>query len=132
MRALILILLISTTAISQDQRQISYDRLKEFAKLLEHKKQTDSIFIQYRVEMLLKDSIIANRGLIIKQYEAEVVPSYQNRIRLKDSTIQTTNQIFNIKETYYKDEVKRQKRKKWVWVGTGALIGLVFGVVVSN
>ena len=125
-------LTLSQTITSSDSRNITYDRLNEFAKLIEYKKRSDSLFAQFKVEVSLKDSILKNREKVIFQYKNEIVPGFERRIEIKDSTLSTQDQIFKIKETYYTEEIRQQKRKKWTWLGGGALVGLLIGVIFGG
>jgi len=90
------------------------------------------LFAQYKTEISFKDSILKNREKVIFQYEEELVPAFERRIELKDSTISTQNQIFKVKESFYKEEVKQQRKKKWTWLGGGALVGLLLGLVFGG
>lgn len=124
--------ILSQTTTNSDSRDISYERLNEFAKLIEYKRQADTLFAQYRVELALKDTLLSNRDKVLFQYENEIVPGFQRRIEIKDSTISTQNQIFRVKEDYYSEEIKQQKNKKWTWLGAGTLFGLILGIVFGG
>ncbi len=119
---------LSQTTTSTDKRDITYERLNEFAKLIEYKRQADTLFTQLRLEMALKDSLLTNRDALIFQYKNELVPTLERRIEIKDSSIANQNQIFRVKEQYYTEEIKQQKNKKWTWLGGGALVGLLVGI----
>lgn len=119
---------LSQTTTSTDKRDITYERLNEFAKLIEYKRQADTLFTQFRLEMALKDSLLTNRDALIFQYKNELVPTLERRIEIKDSSIANQNQIFRVKEQFYTEEIKQQKNKKWTWLGGGALVGLLVGI----
>ena len=124
--------ILSQTTTSSDSRDITYERLNEFAKLIEYKRRSDTLFAQYKLELALKDSLLLNRKLTLEQYEQEIIPGYERRIQIKDSTISTQNQIFSLKEDFYTEEIKQQKSKKWTWLGGGALLGLLMGIVFGG
>lgn len=133
--SLICALIANYSIVSQtitDTREITYDRLNEFAKLVEHRKQSDSLLVQFGIESAFKDSLLINRDNVILQYKNEVVPALEARIRIKDSIIGTNRQIFGLKEEVYEAEIKTQKSKKWTWLGGGALLGLILGVVFGG
>ena len=124
--------ILSQTTTNSDSRDITYERLNEFAKLIEYKRQSDTLFTQYKLELALKDSLLLNRKLTLEQYELEIIPGYERRIQIKDSTISTQKQIFSLKEDFYTEEIKQQKNKKWTWLGGGALFGLLMGIVFGG
>jgi len=113
-------------------RDISYYRLGEFAKFVEHKRVSDSLVKAKTGQIKSLQLVIDTDQATIFQYEFEVVPALERRIEVKDSTI--TNQgeksklLLDLKDV----QLKRQKNKKWEWLGGGALIGLILGVVFGG
>ncbi len=115
----------SQTISSTESRKITYNKLGEFAKYVKYKEQTDTLLPIYLKELSLKDSLLSIKDKKLFQYEFSVIPSYKSRIAIKDSTINNHQKIFTIKEDMYTSEIKRQKGKKWQWLGGGTLISVL-------
>lgn len=114
------------------KREVSYFRLGEFAKFVEHKRVSDSIVKAKRGEIRGLQLIIDTDQAKLKQYEFVIVPALERRIEVKDSTIvnqgQKSKLLLDLKDT----QLKRQKNKKWEWLGGGALLGVILALVFGG
>jgi hypothetical protein len=116
----------SQTISDTDSREITYEKLGEFAKFVVYKDSSETIFSSYRKELKLKDSIILTKQL---------------RLNFKDSTINTfykinqNNEIQIIKKDGLLEisdiMYKEQKRKKWNFGIYGVILGTLLGIVLG-
>lgn len=106
----------------------------------------DSVVIRYKNEYIpYYDTITNDTALCLpKKYVDTLVLSYQNiineadtLIKVKSLTIDNLTVQNTIKDTIinnyqdneliYKEEIKKQKKKKWLFFGGGVGIGYIFG-----
>lgn len=135
--SIVAIILFSTLTHSQNnsstlERKISYFTLNEFGKLLEHSNRTDSILVVRETELKSLHLVVDTDQKTIFQLEKFVIPSLNNKIQVRDSTIINQNTVFKTKLEVKDVELKEQKNKKWTWLGGGTLIGIILGLVFGG
>jgi hypothetical protein len=106
-------------------RQISYERLNEFAKLHAYSIGQDSIILSLDKQLSLKDSILTVKNQIIETYEAEIVPAYKTIQRNDQETIEAQESIIRYKDA----QISIQKGKKWTWGVVGVLLGYIISLL---
>jgi len=81
----------------------------------------DSLFKQSKLHKqntrFLKDSVIQPLKLLSVEKQAEA---------------KLHKEKYNLQEQYYKSELKRQKGKKWTWLGVGGGVGIILGILLSK
>ena len=110
-----------------DSTNISYKELTEVAKFVVFKDSATNIFNQFRVELQLKDSIISIKDLKIREYNI-MIPNLKSVSKNKDSIINNKSSLLEISDI----KLKSQKSKKWVWLGGGALVGMVLSLLLGS
>ncbi len=121
------------------------------ASLIAYSQNTDSLTISYKQANEITNGLI-NEGKLKLSYKAlekenqslynAYLKSENINISYKDTVVPTLKSIIINKEkeidshkNYTKNvelTLKRQKSKKWTWLGGGTLIGLIIGVVFAN
>ena len=130
----VILLLINTTwihsqnSLDTDSTKIAYKELTEVAKYVAYKDSTKNIFTQYHKELNLKDSIISIKDLKIKEYSTVLVPTLKTTLRKKDSIILNKDGLLEISDI----KLKSQTSKKWAWLGSGALIGVLAALLIGG
>ena len=107
---------------------VSYYRLGEFAKYLAYKDSTVEIFMHYRNELSLKDSIIDVRGEKLKVYEFNIVPALELiNIKSEQQSLKKDG-LLDIS----KFELRKQRRKKFIWLGFGTAVGIIISTLLGK
>jgi len=110
-----------------DSLTLSYQRANEITNTLLQEKQLRAAFLSLRLE---------NEKLDSAYQVAE-----RRRTRLNDSVLPTMQQLLESQQRKQKDgqiyidqltdELKRQRNKKWKWLGGGVVVGVITGLLIS-
>lgn len=109
----------------QEERSIKFGTLNEFAKLLEHKKETDSLVEIHKREMKIKDEIIASKDKQLRFYENQVVPNLNASIEILRKVQENEDQKNKLIQIDLNARIKKEKRKRFGFgIHAGYGIGL--------
>lgn len=86
------------------------------------------LFMQQTVLVDSLFSEISLREKENKEYRETIVPVLKSINKEKENETKLLNQKIELKEQYYESEIKRQKAKKWTWLGGGVLLGIISGL----
>lgn len=89
----------------------------------------------YFEQQTLVDSLFKQSSLQRKEnktYRYSIVPKLEQLANEKDRELKYTSEIFALKEDQYKSKLKRERRKKWSWLGGGIVIGLGGFLLLAN
>lgn len=89
----------------------------------------------FQEQVALVDSLFLEIALREKEnntYKEIIVPTLKASNLEKNNENTLLRQKIDLKEQYHNAEIKHQKNKKWTWLGGGALIGLIIGVVFGG
>lgn len=115
----------SQTITSTDSREITYDRLEEFAKAVEFRKQADSLLYSYEQGLKYADSIIQSKDQTIRQYKDVVVPEMVRESQLKDELLKNEQLQWSIELQTQKAKTKKARRNGWIKTAGGIVAGIL-------
>ena len=111
-----------------DSTNVAYNRLAEFAKFVAYKDSVLPIFDSYETELQLKDSIIGVRGEKLKVYEFNIVPALELiNIKSEQQSLKKDG-LLDIS----KFELRKQRRKKFIWLGFGTAVGIIISTLLGK
>ena len=127
----ILFLIGSTSIHSQNildttKRDITYEKLGEFAKYVAYKDSTQNVFKQYREELKAKDDIISIKDARLENKD-KVISLLEQTKNNQQNIITGKNTLIEFKEM----EITRHKKGKLGYGVVGVVIGLLTGIVLA-
>ena len=95
-----------------DSTSIKYRELNELNKYVMFKQSADSLILELRSQIALKDSLLLTSTDMITAYETKLIPNLRSQIRIKEEESRNSDEILSLTESKAESDIKRIKARK--------------------